>query len=72
MRPGIFLLPLKANLKTLTKGSLSITDFLYSVKIKADELAVPGVPLDHEDITEKILEELGDDYRDCACSSSTR
>ena len=54
----------KANLKNLTKGSLSITEFLYSVKIKADELAVLGAPLDNEDITEKILEELGDDYRE--------
>ena len=54
----------KANLKSLTKGTLSITDFLQSVKARADELAVLGAPVDNEDLTDKILEELGDDYKE--------
>jgi hypothetical protein len=55
---------IKANLKSLTKGTLSIIDFLKSVKAKADELAVLGAPVDNEDLTNKILEELGDDYKE--------
>jgi hypothetical protein len=54
----------KANLKSLTKGNLSITDFLQSVKARADELAVLGALVDNEDLTDKILEELGDDYKE--------
>ena len=54
----------KANLKSLTKGTLSITDFLQSVKARADELVVLEAPVDNEDLTDKILEELGDDYKE--------
>ena len=54
----------KANLKALIKGTLSITDFLQSVKARADELAVLGAPVDNEDLTDKILEELGENYRE--------
>jgi len=54
----------KSQLRLLTKGTLSITDFLQSVKAKADELAVLGAPIDNEDLTDKILEELGDEYRE--------
>ena len=54
----------KANLKSLTKGTLNITEFLQLVKGKAEELAVLGAPVDNEDLTDKILEELGDDYKE--------
>ena len=54
----------KSQLRLLTKGSLSIIDFLQSVKAKADELAVLWAPIDNEDLTYKILEELGDEYRE--------
>jgi hypothetical protein len=54
----------KANLKSLTKGTLSITDFLQSVKARADELAILGAPVDNKDLTDKILEELGENYRE--------
>jgi hypothetical protein len=53
-----------ANLKLLTKGTLSIIDFLQLVKAMADELAVLGALVDNEDLTDKILEELGDDYQE--------
>jgi len=53
-----------ANLKLLTKGTLSIIDFLQLVKAIADELAVLGALVDNEDLTDKILEELGDDYQE--------
>jgi hypothetical protein len=54
----------KASFKALTKGSLSISDFIHSVKARADELAMLGAPIDGEDITDKILEELGDEYKE--------
>ncbi|KAG6774882.1 hypothetical protein POTOM_022260 [Populus tomentosa] len=54
----------KSQLRLLTKGSLSITDFLQSVKAKANELAVLGAPVDNEDLTDKILDELSDEYRE--------
>ncbi|KAG6775356.1 hypothetical protein POTOM_018804 [Populus tomentosa] len=54
----------KATFKALTKGSLSISDFIHSVKAQADELAMLGAPIDGEDITDKILKELGDEYKE--------
>jgi hypothetical protein len=54
----------KLQLRLLTKGTLSITNFLQSVKAKANELAVLGAPIDNEDLTDKILDELGDEYRE--------
>jgi len=48
----------KSTFKALTNGSLSISDFIHSVKARADELAMLGAPIDGEDITDKILEEL--------------
>ncbi|KAA8537036.1 hypothetical protein F0562_029514 [Nyssa sinensis] len=54
----------KGHLKNPTKSSQSITDFLQSVKARADELALLGVPMDDDDLTEKILDGLGSDYKD--------
>ena len=54
----------KALLKNSTKGTQSITDFLHSVKARADELALLGAPVDDDDLTERILDELDDDYKE--------
>ena len=54
----------KTLLKNTTKGTMNITDFLQSVKARADELAILGAPMDEEDLIEKILAELGDDYKE--------
>ncbi|GMI63710.1 hypothetical protein like AT1G34070 [Hibiscus trionum] len=54
---------LKENLKNITKGPQSITDYIQAIKIKADELASLGKPLDHEDLIEKVLEGLDDTYQ---------
>ncbi|KAG6780109.1 hypothetical protein POTOM_016521 [Populus tomentosa] len=62
----------KVNLKSLTKSTLSITDFLQSVKARADELAVLGASVDNEDLTDKILEELGDDYKELVRAMQVR
>jgi hypothetical protein len=52
----------KNQLKNLTKGSLSIKDFVYFIKARSDELAVIGAPMDTDDLTEQILDGLGEDY----------
>ena len=54
----------KSQLKMITKGSDSVTAFLQSIKAKADELALLGAPLDAEDLTDKILDGLGDEYKE--------
>ncbi|KAE8674326.1 hypothetical protein F3Y22_tig00111758pilonHSYRG00069 [Hibiscus syriacus] len=54
---------LKDHLKNNTKGSQSITDYMQSIKIRADELATLGKPLDHEDLIEKVLEGLDENYQ---------
>lgn len=56
----------------ITKGSDSVATFLQSIKAKADELALLGAPLDAEDLTKKILDGLGDDYRELTCAVQAR
>lgn len=62
----------KANFKALTKGSFSISDFIYFVKAQADELALLGALIDGEDDRDKNLEELGDDYKELVCVVQAR
>jgi len=52
----------KNQLKNLTKGSMSITDFVYFIKARSDELVVLGAPMDTDDVTEQILNGLDEDY----------
>lgn len=47
----------------MTKSSQTITEFLQMVKSYDDELAVLGAPVDEDDITNKILDGLGDNYK---------
>ncbi|KAH1031897.1 hypothetical protein J1N35_044071 [Gossypium stocksii] len=51
---------LKDNLKNINKGSKSVTDYMQTIKTKANELATLGKPLDHK---EKVLEGLDDSYQ---------
>ncbi|ESR37344.1 hypothetical protein CICLE_v10030281mg, partial [Citrus x clementina] len=51
-------------LKNPTKGTMTVTDFLHSVKARTDELAILGAPMEEEDLIEKILDGLGDDYKE--------
>ncbi|CAL9004058.1 unnamed protein product [Prunus brigantina] len=55
---------IKHQLKYTTKGSLSITEFMQSIKTRADDLALLGASLDEEEITNKILDGLGDEYKE--------
>ena len=54
----------KNNLKNLTKGSQTITNFLQSVKARTDDLAILGAPMEEDDLMEKILDGLRDEYKE--------
>lgn len=62
----------KSHLKKITKGSESVTEFLQAIKARADELALLGAPLEAEDLTKKILDGLGDDYKELARAVQAR
>ncbi|KAL6345090.1 hypothetical protein AAG906_013573 [Vitis piasezkii] len=51
-------------LKNPSKGTMTVTDFLHSVRARTDELAILGAPMEEEDLTEKILDGLGDEYKE--------
>ncbi|KAL5816439.1 hypothetical protein ACOSQ3_024817 [Xanthoceras sorbifolium] len=51
---------------------MNITNFIHSIKARADELAILGAPMDQEDLTEKILDGLGDDYKKLVRSVQAR
>ncbi|KAE8697242.1 hypothetical protein F3Y22_tig00110622pilonHSYRG00005 [Hibiscus syriacus] len=57
---------IKDHIKKATKGSQSISDYMQYIKCRTDQLAALGKSMDHEDIIEKILEGLDDDYRHIA------
>ena len=50
--------------KNLTKGSQTVTKFLQLVKCRADELAILGAPMNEDHLIDKILDGLGDDYKE--------
>ena len=54
----------KNQLKQITKGSMGVSEFLQTIKARADELAILGTAVDDEDLLEKILEGLGEDYKE--------
>ena len=54
---------IKEQLKHATKGSQSISKYMQFIKTRADELANLGKPIDEEDLIEKILDGLDDDYK---------
>ncbi|CAL9220625.1 unnamed protein product [Arabidopsis halleri] len=54
---------LKQQLKRCTKGTQSVTEYMRGIFAKADQLALLGSPLDHEDLLDTITGGLGDDYR---------
>ena len=54
---------IKDQLRKTSKGSQSIFEYMLAIKTKSDQLATLGKPLDHEDLIEKILEGLDDDYQ---------
>lgn len=62
---------IKNQLQRCTKGDKSISDYLFSVKSLADELAVIDKSLSDDDVTLYILNGLGTEYRDIYSHSRT-
>ena len=54
---------IKDELKHAIKGSQEITEYMQFIKCRADQLTALGKPLDHEDLIDKILDGLDDDYK---------
>ncbi|XP_019056389.1 PREDICTED: uncharacterized protein LOC109116072 [Tarenaya hassleriana] len=54
---------IKEQMKRFTKGPKSINDYMHFFKIKSDELALLGKPMDHEDLLDMILAGLDDNYK---------
>jgi len=62
----------KNQIQRCTKGDKSITDYLFSVKSLAGELAVIDKSLSDDDITLFVLNGLGAEYNGIAASIRTR
>ncbi|RVW64450.1 Retrovirus-related Pol polyprotein from transposon RE1 [Vitis vinifera] len=54
---------LKEQLKWCTKGSKSISEYMQVIKTHADELALLGKLVDDEDLIDRVLEGLSDEYK---------
>ena len=54
---------LKEQLKRCTKGSKSISEYMQTIKTRADELAILRKPIDDEDLIDRVLEGLSDEYK---------
>lgn len=54
---------LRQQLKHVTKGDQSVTDYMRNILTKADQLALLGSAYDHEDLLDIITDGLGDDFR---------
>lgn len=54
---------LKLQIERCVKGTNTISEYLRLIKSKADDLALLGKHMDHEDLIERILAGLGEDYK---------
>ena len=54
---------MKEQSKRCTKGSKSISEYIQAIKTRADELALLGKPVDDEDLIDRVLEGLSDEYK---------
>nr|GMC48068.1 Retrovirus-related Pol polyprotein from transposon RE1 [Ipomoea batatas] len=54
---------LKDQFKNIIKGGSTVTEYRHQIKRVVDELALLGKPMEHEDITDKILDGLDSDYQ---------
>ena len=63
---------LKGVLTNVTKGTQTITEYMQHVKSIADELAMLDAPENSEDLTVKILNGLGDEFRDISSAVRAR
>jgi hypothetical protein len=63
---------LKEDLTLIQCGTRTVTEFLYSIKSIADELALIDAPLSADDITLYALNGLGPEYREMVAPIRTR
>ena len=54
---------IKEQIKHITKGTKTISEYMHFIKTCVDELMYLGKPMDHEDLLEKILDGLGSEYQ---------
>ena len=54
---------LKDRLRNTTMGSLSVTEYMHTLKSTADMLASIGSPVNQEDLTDIVLRGLDDNYK---------
>lgn len=54
---------LKLQIERCAKGTKAISEYLRQIKDTADDLALLGKPMDEEDLTERILAGLLEDYK---------
>jgi hypothetical protein len=57
----------KSQINLITKGPKGVIAFLQAIKAKADELALLGAPFDAKDLTNKILDGLGNENKELTC-----
>lgn len=63
---------LKQQLKHCVKGTKTIDEFMQQIKIKSDALALLGSRVDPEDLTDIILDGLGEEYKSVVDSAHSR
>ncbi|KAI9186519.1 hypothetical protein LWI28_018087 [Acer negundo] len=63
---------LKGVLTNISKGTQSITEYMQHAKSIADELTMLDAPKNSEDLTIKILNGLGDEFRDVSSAVRAR
>ncbi|XP_020886029.1 uncharacterized protein LOC110229685 [Arabidopsis lyrata subsp. lyrata] len=54
---------LREQLKGVSKGNQSVQDYMKNIVTKADQLALLGSPMPHEDLLDHITRGLDEDYR---------
>ncbi|KAL9374259.1 hypothetical protein Peur_033879 [Populus x canadensis] len=62
----------KSQFKQITKGCMGVSEFLQTIKARADEFAILGAPIDIEDLLERILEGFGAEYKELAKAVQAR
>lgn len=54
---------LKLQIERCVKGTKTISEYLRQMKSTSDDLALLGKPMDHEDLTERILDGLPEECK---------
>ena len=62
----------KSQLKKITKEFDNTTKFLQVIKTRAGKRVLFGAPFDAKDLTKKILDGLGDEYKKLICVVQAR